>query len=499
MRLSFKHRLCLGLLLLASSSVGAQDRIVVGSKSFTESYLLAEIMAQLLEAEGHVVERRYGFGGTQLSFEALRNGDIDVYPEYSGTIAETILTEPQPYPSASFDAALETLGLVTLAPFGFDNTYALTVRPETARDLDLATISDLRDHAELRFGLSHEFRERDDGWPALKRAYALPQSSFGIEHGLAYRGLVDGALDVTDAYSTDADLERYSLTVLDDDLGFFPDYAALPLARATLEDDARRVLARLAGRIDDARMRALNAAAAVEQRSFAAVARDFLRQEALIAADGPLIDRTLVRTLARNTLVHLKLTGIAVVAACAIGLALSLAVYRSAALSRGVLYVAGLLQTVPSIALLALMIPLAGVGQVPAVIALFLYSLLPILRSAITALVTVDPLLERVATGMGLTEAEQLRLVYLPLAMPHVLSGLRIAAVVSIGTATLAAFIGAGGLGEPIVTGLALNDTGLILQGAIPAALLAVVTELVFEALERRLVPAHLISRRSTV
>ena len=179
--------------------------------------------------------------------------------------------------------------------------------------------------------------------------------------------------------------------------------------------------------------------------------------------------------------------------------AVSLAVYRSAALSRSVLYVAGLLQTVPSIALLALMIPLAGVGQVPAVIALFLYSLLPILRSAITALVTVDPLLKRVATGMGLTETEQLRLVYLPLAMPHVLSGLRIAAVVSIGTATLAAFIGAGGLGEPIVTGLALNDTRLILQGAIPAALLAVATELVFEALERRLVPAHLVSRRSAV
>lgn len=158
------------------------------------------------------------------------------------------------------------------------------------------------------------------------------------------------------------------------------------------------------------------------------------------------------------------------------------------------LYVAGLLQTIPSIALLALLIPIAGVGQVPAIIALFLYSLLPIARNAITALVTIDPLLRRVALALGLTEVQQLRHVYVPLALPHMLAGVRIAAVVSIGTATLAAFIGAGGLGEPIVTGLALNDTGLILQGAIPAALLALCAELFFEGLERWLIPRHLLS-----
>ena len=157
---------------------------------------------------------------------------------------------------------------------------------------------------------------------------------------------------------------------------------------------------------------------------------------------------------------------------------------------------AGLLQTIPSIALLALMIPLAGVGQVPAIIALFLYSLLPIARNTITALITIDPLLRRVTQALGLSELEQLRHVYVPLALPHMLAGVRIAAVVSIGTATLAAFIGAGGLGEPIVTGLALNDTGLILQGAIPAALLALSAELMFEGLERWLVPRHLVARR---
>lgn len=481
----------------ASAALAQPDRIAIGSKSFTESYLLAEIMAQLLEAEGYEVERRFGFGGTRLSYEALRAGEIDVYPEYTGTISETILSAPAVYESPLFDRELSELGLATLPPFGFNNTYALTVTPDTAAERGLARVSDLGEQPALRFGLSHEFRDRSDGWSALKRAYGLPQDSFGIEHGLAYQGLLQGALDVTDAYSTDADLERYALVVLEDDLGFFPDYLALPLARTDLDAGARRAIARLTGRIDDARMRALNAEVAIDQRSFADVASEFLRAERLVAEDRARGSRTLLVTLAHNTFVHLQLTGLAVAAACIVGLGLALMAYRHVGLSRGVLYVAGLLQTIPSIALLALMIPLAGVGRLPAIIALFLYSLLPILRNTVTALVTVDPLLKRVATGMGLSERERLRHVYLPLALPHLLSGLRIAAVVSIGTATLAAFIGAGGLGEPIVTGLALNDTGLILQGAIPAALLALVTELAFEALERRLVPAHLVDRRS--
>jgi len=161
-----------------------------------------------------------------------------------------------------------------------------------------------------------------------------------------------------------------------------------------------------------------------------------------------------------------------------------------------VLYAAGLLQTVPSIALLALLIPLVGIGEIPAIIALFLYALLPITRNTITALTTVDPQLREVAAALGLTRAERLRHVYLPLSLPHIIAGVRIAAVVSIGTATLAAFIGAGGLGEPIVTGLALNDTQLILQGAIPAAALAVAVELGFEGLERWLIPRHLRQQR---
>ena len=476
---------------------GAQTRpIVVGGKSFAEGYLLAEMMAQILEERGFEVRRRTGLGGTLVAFQALQSGEIDVYPEYTGTVSQVILDLDGNADEATLRDALAPLGSELLPRFGFNNTYAVVVTGETASRYGLERISDLTRVPELRFGFSHEFHDRADGWPGLQRAYGLPQTTRGIEHGLAYRALLEGNIDATDAYSTDGDLLRYDLTVLEDDLGFFPAYLAAPIVRVDLDAEVKRALSALAGRLDDVTMRALNAEVVVAERSFAEVARSFLFAQGLAAA-ADAGTRTFWNTLARNTLTHLKLTAIAVLLACLIGIGLALAVYRSPTLSAGVLYVAGLLQTIPSIALLALMIPVAGVGQVPAVIALFLYSLLPIVRNTITALVTIDPLLRRVTQAMGLSELEQLRHVYVPLALPHMLAGVRIAAVVSIGTATLAAFIGAGGLGEPIVTGLALNDTGLILQGAIPAALLALCAEFLFEGVERWLVPPHLVSRRA--
>ena len=484
------------LWLTIPAALAAQTRpVVIGSKTFTESYLLAEMMAQLLESRRIPVERQTGLGGTLVAFQALLSGEIDAYAEYSGTISHVILNMDGDSTEGELAAALAPLGVDLLPRLGFNNTYALTVTRETAAQYALGSISDLTDHPELRFGLSHEFRNRPDGWPGLKQAYNLPQDSSGIEHGLAYQALLESEIDVTDAYSTDGDLLRYDLVVLEDNLEFFPSYLAVLVARADLDTDAKAALSLLADRLDDATMRSLNAEVVVEERTFAEVAGAFLLGQGLITSVQA-ETQSLWPTLGRNTLVHLKLTGIAVLLACIAGLGLALTVYRSPSLSAAVLYVAGLLQTIPSIALLALLIPIAGVGQVPAIIALFLYSLLPIARNAITALLTIDPLLRRVAVALGLTEIQQLRHVYVPLALPHVLTGVRIAAVVSIGTATLAAFIGAGGLGEPIVTGLALNDTGLILQGAIPAALLAVCAELFFEGLERWLIPRHLLSAK---
>ena len=463
--------------------------LVVASKDFNESYILAEIMAQLLESDGFEVERRFGLGGTLICYEALRTGEIDVYPEYTGTLAQAILKRADQPDIDVLNTLVADDGLTVLPAFGFNNTYGLALLRALADRLGIGTISDLREHTDLRIAVSHEFLEREDGWPGLSRVYGFDRTIDGIDHGLAYQALADGTIDVTDAYSTDGELVRYDLTVLRDDRGFFPRYLAAPLARSDLPERAQARLRTVANTLDDAGMQAINASVLFENADFAEAAYGYLEGLGITGSEAR---SDLWRSLARNTLRHLELTATALLPATVFGIGLALLVFRIAWLARAVVYTAGLLQTIPSIALLAFMIPLFGIGVTPAIVALFLYSLLPIVRNTVTALATIDPVLQRVSLAMGLTRTQRLRHVFVPLAVPSMLAGVRTAAVISIGTATLAAFIGAGGLGDPIVTGLALNDHGLILQGALPAALLAIVTEFALEGLERLLSPRHL-------
>ncbi len=466
--------------------------LVVGSKNFSESYLLGEILARLLEEEGFVVEHRFGLGGTLVCYEALLAGEIDLYMEYTGTLEQVILK------GSRLDPDIDGLNrrvddrLQVLDSLGFNNAYVLTLKESLAEQLGIKNISDLVKHPDLSFAFSLEFMHREDGWPGLAQTYNLPHRPSGIDHGLAYQAIDEGMIDLTDAYSTDGDLERYALRMLIDDLDYFPKYYSVPFARRSLPDAALAQIQKLAGLIDNDHMRRLSAEVLIEGKSFARVAEDFLVASGLVVEQD--VNESFWPSIGKNTLVHLKLTTIALVLGVMVGLPVGILVHRRRNLARILVYFAGLLQTVPSIALLALMIPLFGIGEVPAIIALFLYSILPVLRNTITALITIDPLLKRVAEAIGLTKRQQLFHVLVPLALPNILSGIRIAAIISIGTATLAAFIGAGGLGEPIVTGLALNDTNLIMQGAIPAACLAILVELLFEWLERLLVKPHMLS-----
>lgn len=474
----------------------ADDRLIVGSKKFNEGYILAEIMAQLLEDRGIRVDRRFGLGGTLICYEALKKGGIDVYPEYSGTLEQEIVRSPH---RMSWTELHERLArdyhLELLEPFGFDNTYAIAVKRASARELGLASISDLAGTPHLRFAFSHEFLNRRDGWPGLAATYGLSLHPVGIEHGLAYQAIDEGKIDVTDVYSTDGDIQKYGLVLLEDDRRYFPTYLAAPLLRQGLAPRVAEILGELAGTINDAKMQRLNGRVLLEGKTFSEVAFDFLKQEGLVDTVSEERPRQMWRDLLRRTVTHLKLTLIALLAAMLIAIPLGVLVYRMKGPSKVVIYVAGILQTVPSIALLALMIPVLGIGAAPAIVALFLYALLPILRNTAAALFSIDPVLKKVGMGMGLTVWQRLRFIEIPLAAPTILAGLKTAAVINIGTATLAAFIGAGGLGEPIVTGLALNDTSLILEGAVPAAVLAILTELVFEGIERAMIPRHLLQK----
>ncbi|MEM1261198.1 MAG: glycine betaine ABC transporter substrate-binding protein [Pseudomonadota bacterium] len=472
-------------------TVAMAETVGVGSKNFPESYLLAEIAAQWLEADGHRVERRFGFGGTQLVYGALTGGDVDIYPEYSGTITRTILNDPSIDGNESkLTSELDKRRLAFIGRLGFNNTYAVAVRRQQAAERGWRDISDLDGAGGIELAFSHEFMQRDDGWPGLAARYGLTQIARGIEHGLAYRALANGDIDGTDAYSTDGDIERFDLLLLGDSANYFPRYDAGWLIRDDLPEAIRQRLGELAGTLSDDTMRALNARVVVDGLSFPAAASEFLASRGVsntnTAGDstaivlGPLIVR------------HIQLTLVAIVAATIAGFALALAVHRSARWSGIALYIAGLIQTVPSIALLALMIPLLGIGFIPALTALFLYALLPVLRATLTALGAIAPVYRRVAAAMGMSARQEFVHVLLPLALPHALAGIRTASIICIGTATLAAFIGAGGLGEPIVTGLALSDTRMILSGAIPAAILAMGTDLGFDLLERRIIAPHM-------
>lgn len=477
------------LLVLFATTAFAQP-VVVGSKVFAESYILAEAGAQLLEASGYEVDRRFGLNGTKIAFDALQNGAIDFYPEYTGTISEVILGRPEIESLQDIRVALHEQNLVLFDPLGFNNAYAIAASVTSAERFGLRKISDIAGAPELRIAFPHEFLNRADGWPGLKLRYGIERPVAGIEHSLAYEAINSNQVDLIAVYTTDGQIVQSDLVILEDDLGFFPEYRAAFLARADLDPAIGRVIETLSGRIDDRRMRELNLVVLDSDISYAEVATGFLRDAGLISASA--VAPTLFDELLRDTKRHLKLTGIALILAMIAGVGIASVVYPHRRLADGFLYFTGLLQTVPSIALLALLIPLFGVGQTPAIIALFLYSLLPIARSTITAMLAIPPGYRQVAAAMAMSRTEELRYVLMPLAMPHVIAGIRTAAVISIGTATLAAFIGAGGLGDPIVTGLALNDTRLILQGAIPAAMLAILTEIFFGLIERSLVVPHM-------
>ena len=471
-------------------TANVSDKVVIGSKNFGESYLLSEIAAQVLELQGFAVERRFGLGGTLICFEALRNGEIDFYMEYTGTLSQAVLKVPGRPTRDEINTLLASMDLHMLDEIGFNNTYAIAVRESQAQDLGLVTIADLAKYPNLPFAFSHEFLQRGDGWPGLAQLYSLNHKVEGIEHGLAYQAIADGAIDATDAYSTDGELLRYRLRVLDDNKSYFPAYRAAPLARTDLSTQVRSALLPLVNLIDDPEMQRLNAEVVVQGKSFQAVADAFItsRSNELGLDQSQYESVSWQQELWGHFLRHIQLTGVALLGAIIVGLGLSLLIYSNTKVANTVVYACGLMQTVPSLALLALMIPIFGIGVLPAIVALFLYSLLPIVRNAVTALSGVDPTLVKVSRALGLTQWEQLRFLRLPLSMPAIFAGIRTAAVISIGTATLAAFIGAGGLGEPIVVGLSLNDSDMILRGAIPAALLAIMTEFCFEILQRKVV-----------
>lgn len=466
--------------------------ITVGSKNFTESYILAELVAQTLEDQTREpVKRLYGMGGTGLIFESLKKGEIDMYIEYTGTLTEAILKTPRLQSTEALKRALEPLNLKISESLGFNNTYALAVRKDFARKYGLEKISDLRDKAQqFRAAFSYEFMSRADGFSALKRHYKL---SFGqvqrMDHALVYEAIDNNQVDVVEVYSTDAKINKMDLVVLEDDKHFFPAYEAVILASKRFTEahpDLWKALSSLRGTLNEEVMRKLNADVDIHKKSFAEAISIYMKKE-----PGP-SSRPLFSKIWNRTKEHLFLVVVSLVFSIVLGVPLGMLAFVSQRFGHLVLLVSSLLQTIPSLALLCFLIPFFGVGALPALIALVLYGLLPVVVNTYEGLRNLDPKLIESSLSLSLSAVQRMLLIRLPLASPNILVGIKTSAIISIGTATLAAFIGAGGYGAPIITGLALNDMSTILTGAIPAAVMAILAHFLFEILRVLFVPKGL-------
>ena len=487
---------CLALMLnLVPFTVDAQE-LQVGSKRFTESYVLGEIGKRLLEDAGFSVEHKQGMGGTIIVWRALTNGDISMYPDYTGTIQETILKSKTPLTSEQMRAALAEHGIGMTGELGFNNTYAFAMRRETVESLNIRTISDLRRHPNLKLGFTHEFLNRKDGWEPLSKHYDLKMRPRGMEHALTYVALNSGDIDLMDAYSTDAKLGEYDLAVLEDDLEFFPTYNAVFLYRLDIDPKAVAAIGALKGTIDEARMIQLNVTAE-RVKDYARAADLYFRESESGDAEVPTANvksgfSQFISKIVPLTREHLTLVAISMFLAVIIGIPLGIRASRPGIFSQFILGLTGIIQTIPSIVLLAVLIPILGTNMRNAIAALFLYSLLPIVRNTTAGLQDISTPIRESAAALGLEPRSQLMKVYLPMASRSILAGVKTSTIINIGTATLAGFIGAGGYGELILSGINLNATDIILQGAVPAALLALLSQFLFDFLDHVAIPKGL-------
>ncbi len=474
----------------------------IGSKGFTESVILGECLSHLARISGIQVEHRAELGGTQILWKALLAGDIDAYVDYTGTIREELLAEElkaghEIRSESDMRQLLSKHGVTMSDRIGFNNTYALGMRDSLAAEKQIVRISDLKSHPDLKIGVSDEFMERKDGWKQLALRYRLPQKNIRtMDHNLAYRGLERDSIQITDLYTTDAEIDFYRLRILEDDLGYFPTYYAVVLMRedlATRFPEAAKSLLKIENLIDSKAMASMTGKVRLDRELETNVAASFLNKTLkttipLQQAGGWAEWSRFFKLLGKTTSEHLFLVIVSLTLAILVAVPLGILSAKNDSAGQFILSIVSVIQTLPSMALLVFMIPLFGLGALPAIAALFFYSLLPIVRNTYAGLTQIPKATIESAEVLGLPSSARLRLVELPLAMPSILAGVKTAAVINVGTATIGALIGAGGYGAPILTGIRLSSIPLILQGAIPAAALAVAVQFLFSWIERRAV-----------
>lgn len=491
-----KFILCLSLFFSFSSF--ALEPIIIGSKAFSESIINAEMLGQLLESKGQAVTRKLSLGGTKVAFDALNHGGIHVYPDYTGTGYIMILKkngerDPDKVHDIVSRDFLDKFDIKWSKSLGFNNTYALTKRRDDKKLSFAKTISDVSGKLQnTKLGAPYEFMERLDGYKGLAKTYNLnfaAENLTSLNAGLMYNAIKDKQVDMIVSYSTDGRIKAFNLEILKDDKNYFPPYQPAflvksntfikyPLLKESIES--------LEGIISEEEMVEMNDQVDRLKQQPKLVARNFLIKKGLLKGvqtkkqkEQSFLSFMVSRKAELFKLLgeHLLLSFVAIFFALLVSVPTGVLLTRKKKAAQIVFPIVNTIQTIPSLALLGFLIPLLGIGFAPAALALFLYSLLPLVRNTYEGIKAVDRNFVEASKGIGLTNFQILFRVEIPLALPIILAGLRTATVIVIGTATLAALIGAGGLGDPIFRGVATVNSNLILLGAIPSALLAIAAD----------------------
>lgn len=479
------------IIFICATILSAQEPgIKIGSKNFTESVILGEIAKYIADASDINAIHREQLGGTRVLWNALIGGEIDIYPEYTGTITQEIFAGEEPDENEIIKRLKES-GIRMSEPLGFNNTYALGMKKERAEELGINKISDLNKYPQLEIAFSNEFMDRGDGWQALRRFYQMPHENVnGVDHDIAYRGLENDAVDVIDLYSTDAEIEYYDIKVLEDDKKYFPRYDAVFLYTSGLQKkypEYTDKINSLCGAFPESRMIELNSKVKIKKMDESKVAADFVNKR--FGTELQFKEESFRERFARNTVEHMYLVAVSLSTAIILAIPIGILAYRKEKFGNIILSAVGIIQTIPSLALLVFMVPLFGIGSEPAIAALFLYSLLPIVRNTYLGFEGINKEIRESAEVLGLTQNVKMFKIELPLASLSILSGIKTSAVINVGTATLGALIGSGGYGQPILTGIRLDNIPLVLEGAVPAALLAVGVQSLFDLSEKIFVP----------
>lgn len=465
-------------LLLSVSLSHASEPSRIGSKIFTEGYILSEILAVHLEKNNFSVQRLGGLGATGVTEAAMQNKEIDLIVDYTGGIAKSFLKENGPISIPEINQRLQPLGFEISNSLGFNNTYALAVRKKWAEDNQVKKISDLKKMNRLEAAFTPEFTSRNENWINLRKVYGLNKIEvFQMDHQLAYESIKNENVQVIEAYSTDAKLREYDLVTLEDDLNFFPNYEAVIMTHLGWKyknPEQWKVLKLLEGQITENQMIQMNGSVDLDKKSFNEVASSFLNVEAKSGSQILFFD------ILKATQEHLVLVIIPVFIALIIGLPLAYVSYKIPQLQSVFGSIASIFQTVPSLAFLTLLIPLFGIGTFPAIIVLSLYAILPIFISSLYGFKSIPETLHLTCYTLKLNPTFKLLRVEFPLALSGILAGVQTALITTVATATLAALIGSGGYGKKIIAGLAVNDMNIVLSGAIPSALMALIFQLIF-------------------